>query len=383
MKPIPYGRQCITELDKESVLEALDSDFLTQGPKVEEFEKKFAFYVNAPMAIAVSNGTTALHLAVMALNLKPGDKVLVTPNTFAASANCVRYVGADVEFVDIDPNTYCMDLQKLEKKLNNSDGTYKGIIVVDFAGYPMPIHQFRELANKHKLWIIEDSCHAPGAEFLGPNGDWHKTGSCEFSDVSIFSFHPVKHIATAEGGMVTTRNKTLYEKIRLLRSHGITKDPAQLFTSGPGWYHEMQELGYNYRIPDLLCALGISQLAAAPKNLARRREVAGIYDQELAGLYKTPFAPKDKIKHAYHLYVIQDEKRDHLYQFLRERNILTQVHYIPVYRHPYYERLLGKVTDCPVMDEYYSKCLSIPLFPSMTNEELSYVVSSLKEYKKV
>ena len=291
-KPIPYGRQHITDEDIRAVIDTLKSDYLTQGPKIREFETKFAEYVGAQYAVAVNNATSGLHLAATALNVKPGDKVIVTPMTFAASANCIRYCGGEVVFCDIDKDTYLMDIRKLEAMLKASPrGTYKGIVPVDFAGYPLDLEEFRKLADEYGLWIIEDACHAPGGYFMDSKGKKQHCGNGRFADCAVFSFHPVKHIATGEGGMVTTNSKELYDKLCLYRTHGITKDPALLHEHHGGWYYEMQELGYNYRLTDFQAALGISQLERAKAGLERRHEIVRRYNEAFSGIdgIKTPF----------------------------------------------------------------------------------------------
>lgn len=379
-KVIPYGRQEITEEDIKVVTAALKSDFLTQGPAVAQFEKDFCQLVNASFAFAVNNATSALHLCALALGVKPGQKILCTPNTFVASSNCILYCGADVEFVDIDPENFCIDLKSLEQKLSQSPrGTYAGIVAVDFAGYAMNLEELSQIAKRHGLWTIEDACHAPGAEFQDSQGKWHRSGSGEFTDLAVFSFHPVKHIATGEGGMITTRRKDLADQIRLLRTHGITKDPQEMSRNDGGWFMEMKTLGYNYRIPDLLCALGSSQLKRIDSNLKRRREIADIYTKELAGLpLKTPSTPA-QVKHAYHLYVIQTDRRKELYDFLKKENIYAQVHYIPINTQPYYVEKYGKVS-MPKAEKYYSQALSLPMFHSMTNEEQKTVIQAIKKF---
>lgn len=282
-KPIPYGRQNITDEDVAAVVETLRSDYLTQGPKIDEFERKFADYVGARHAVAVNNATSGLHIAAKALGVKPGQRVIVTPMTFAASANCVRYCGGDVTFCDIDPDTYLMDAAKLEKILDeNPEGTFAGIVIVDFAGYPHNLEQFRSIADRHGLWIIEDACHAPGAWWTDSEGTRQLTGNSRFADCTVFSFHPVKHIATGEGGMVTTCSDELLERLRLYRTHGITRDPALLHKNDGGWYYEMQELGFNYRLTDIQAALGISQLSRADQGLARRQEIAVVMTRHSA-----------------------------------------------------------------------------------------------------
>lgn len=378
---IPYGKQEITEEDIQAVIKALKGDYLTQGPLVAEFENAFAQFCGAKYAVAVTNATAALHLCAMALNVKPGQKVLCTPNTFVASSNCILYCGGDVEFIDIDSDTYCLDLDLLEKKLETSaKGTYAGVVAVDFAGYPMNFFRLHEMAKKYGFWVIEDACHAPGAEFKHTASHWHQTGNGEFADFAVYSFHPVKHIATGEGGMIVTNSKALYEKVKVLRTHGITKDPAEMSRHDGGWYMEMQNLGYNYRIPDVLCALGTSQLKRIQENLAHRRQIADRYTkglQNIAG-FKTPGAP-ESIKHSYHLYVVQTERRKELYDFLKTKNIFCQVHYIPIYQQPYYIQRYGKM-NLPKMEKYYSQALSLPMYHSMTTTEQDKVISEIRRF---
>ena len=380
MNKISYGRQDITSDDIAAVVSALKSDFLTQGPLVEQFETDFAKFVGSDYAVAVTNATAALHISALALGTKKGTRVLTSPNTFVASANCVRFCEGDVEFVDIDPATLCMDLNKLEETLKAAPkNTYQGVIPVSFAGYPVDTERIRKLADQYGLWIIEDACHAPGAEFKNSKGTWVKSGSGEYADLSIFSFHPVKHIATGEGGMITTRNKELYEKLKLLRSHGITRDSSKFTRQEGGWYHEMQSLGFNYRMPDLNCALGISQLKRIDSNLEARRKIARRYSEELSGLpLKTPLYPEN-IKHAFHLYVIQIEQRKNLYEFLKTKDIYCQVHYIPVHQQPYYAELYGKKTFAEA-EKYYSQCLSLPMYHSLSAEEQTYVINQIKAF---
>ena len=292
MNPIPYGKQNITQADIEAVVEVLKADYLTQGPKIKEFEGAFASYVDAKYAVAVSNGTAALHLCALALNVMEGQKVITTPITFAASANCVRYCGGEVVFGDIDPETYLLDINSVRKLLKASPkGTYSGIIPVDFAGRAVDLEAYRKLANEYELWIIEDACHAPGGSFVKTNGQESKCGSGEFADLAIFSFHPVKHIASGEGGMITTNDEVLYKRLLALRTHGIVKDDNSYtnsvdFASAtnnaksyPIWYMEMQELGYNYRLTDFQAALGLSQLERADEGINRRRAIASVYEK--------------------------------------------------------------------------------------------------------
>lgn len=378
---IPYGKQEITDEDVQAVSQALRGDYLTQGPLVTQFENAFADFCGSKYAIAVTNATAALHLCAMALQVKPGSKVLCTPNTFVASSNCILYCGGDVEFLDIDPKTYCLDLDLLEKKLSSEKpGTYAGVVAVDFAGYAMDFSKLQAIAKKHGLWVIEDACHAPGAEFQDQNMQWHKSGNGEFADFAVYSFHPVKHIATGEGGMIVTNSKSLADKVRNLRTHGITKDPTEMSRNDGAWFMEMQNLGYNYRIPDVLCALGLSQLKRIASNLSNRRRLAAQYTQGLQNIpgFKTPLVPAS-VKHSYHLYVVQTEKRKELYEHLKTKNIFCQVHYIPIYQQPYYVKRYGQ-KHLENMEKYYSQALSLPMYHSMTDEEQSRVIQSIKEF---
>ncbi len=380
MKPIPYGRQQITAADMEAVAEVLRSDFLTQGPAVALFEKKFATYIDAPYAVAVSNGTTALHLAALTLGVQAGSRVITTPNTFVASANCVRYCGGEVWFADIDPDTFLLDVEKVRALIESKPpGFFSGIIPVSFAGYPADLEAFRTLADTHKLWILEDACHSPGAAFTGKNGQTYRSGDGQLADLSVFSFHPVKHIATGEGGMITTRHEAFYQKLRQLRTHGITREPDQLEENHGAWYYEMQELGYNYRLNDIQAALGVTQLAAAEKGFARRQEIAARYDKALAGYVQLPIRAA-AIRHAFHLYVIRTPRRKALYDFLRQHQIFCQVHYIPVHLQPYYRNLGWKEGDFPEAEAYYAQCLSLPMYPALTNEEQDYVIQHILEF---
>ena len=378
-KGIPYGRQNITTSDIEAVVEALGHDFLTQGPAVEAFENAFAQYVGSQYAVACANGTAALHLCTLALEVSEGQKVITTPITFAASANCVRYCGGEVDFADIDPATYLLDFEKVKAKIEAAPkGTYSGIIPVDFAGRAVNLEKFNTLVKEHGLWMIEDACHAPGGFFTDSNGQKQHCGNGSFADLAIFSFHPVKHIACGEGGMITTNNKDLYAKLIQLRTHGITKNPDLMLKNDGGWYYEMQTLGYNYRIPDILCALGTSQLKRADEGLTRRRQIAQKYDEAFKNTAVKVIAPPADGGHAYHLYIIEVENRLAVYNALREKQIFAQVHYVPVHMHPYYSSLGWKKGDFPLSETYYSKALSIPMYPTLTDEEQEYVIEVLK-----
>ena len=397
---IPYGKQNITQEDIDAVVQTLKSDFLTQGPKIVEFEEGFAHYVGSKYAVAVSNGTAALHLSILALNVEKGEKVITTPITFAASANCVRYCGGEIDFADIDPKTFLLDLAKVRQLLESAPkGTYKGIIPVDFAGRAIDLEAFRKLADDFGLWIIEDACHSPGGYFVDSKGDQQQCGNGNFADLAIFSFHPVKHIASGEGGMITTNDKELYEKLLRLRTHGIVKDEEKYINSAafaigldksqmpypqsleyPKWYMEMQELGYNYRLTDFQAALGLSQLQRADEGLQRRRILARRYDEAFKDV---PYIQKQSggvEGHAYHLYVLQVERRLELYNFLREQGIFTQIHYIPCHLMPYYRELGWKKGDRPHAEEYYKQCISLPMFPVLEDEEQKYVVEKIKSF---
>lgn len=397
MNPIPYGKQYISELDISAVVETLRSDYLTQGPKVEEFENAFSNYIGCKYSIAVANGTAALHLCALALDVQYGDKVITTPITFAASANCIRYCGGEVVFADIERETYLINIEEIEKLLKNSaKGTIKGIVSVDFAGRAVNLEQLKKLADKYSLWIIEDACHAPGGFFIDSKGVKQNCGNGVYADLSIFSFHPVKHIASGEGGMITTNDRNLYQKLLMLRTHGITKN-KELFENSfelaqgvkksyqktyPEWYMEMQELGFNYRITDIQAALGISQLARAEQGIERRIQIAKKYE--------SAFENKKFIKkqvgyvegHAYHLYIIEVEKRFELFNFLRSKSIFAQVHYIPTHLMPYYQKLGNKVGDYPSAEDYYSNCISLPMFPTLTDEEQEYVIYTILSFYK-
>lgn len=383
MKSIPYGRQSITQEDINGVIEVLNSDFMTQGPKIKEFEDKFADYIGCKYAVAVSNGTAALHIAALSLGVKKGDKVLTTPITFAASANCILYCGGEIDFVDIDKNNFLIDLYKLEEKLASVPiGTYKGIIPVDFTGLPVDTEKLRKIADKYNLWIIEDACHAPGGYFTNSEGKKIYCGDGTYADLSIFSFHPVKHIATGEGGMITTNNKELYEKLLLLRTHGITKSPDLLQENHGGWYYEMQDLGFNYRLPDLSASLGITQLEKADGGLLRRNEIADRYFKAFENTAVQTQQFSDKFYNAFHLFVIQVNDRLELYNHLRTHNIFAQVHYIPVHLQPYYKNKGWKMGDLPVAEAYYEKCLSLPMYPTLTNKEQDFVIEKILEFIK-
>jgi len=381
--PISYGRQYITDEDIQTVVDTLRSDYLTQGPRIPAFEKQFAEYLGVEYACMVSNGTAALHLCAMALDIKPGDKVITTPITFVASANGFRYQGAEIIFCDIDSKTFLMDLDKLETLLKQSPkGTYKAVVPVDFAGYPIDEERLHHLAQEYGFATVIDCCHAPGGWWMDSKGEKQMIGNCKYADLSVFSFHPVKHIAAGEGGAITTNRKDLYDKVSLYRTHGITKDTNLMTHCDGGWYYEMQELGYNYRITEFQAALASSQLKRLDWSIERRNEIAQRYDHALKNLpLLTPYR-EDGIRHAFHLYVIEvhPSKRKPLYDYLREHNIFSQVLYIPAHTMPYYRSLGWKEGDCPIAEDYYTRCLALPMYPSLTNEEQDYVIETIIDF---
>lgn len=384
IKNIPYGRQTITNKDIEAVIEVLKSDFLTQGPKITEFENAFAQYIGCKFAVAVSNGTAALHLAALALDVKKGTKVITTPITFAASANCVLYCGGEIVFADINPATYTLDINSVKKILGaHPKGTFSGIIPVDLAGYPVNVEEFRKLADEYELWILEDACHAPGGYFIDSKNKEQNCGNGNYCDAAIFSFHPVKHIATGEGGMITTNRKDIFEKLQLLRTHGITKNNELLHENHGGWYYEMQELGFNYRLTDIQAALGISQLQRAGEGIIRRQQIAERYRKAFCNkeqITLPEIISPDKTFHAYHLFIIQVTDRKGLYYHLRKNNIFAQVHYIPIHLMPYYKNFGWEKGDFPNAESYYEHCLSLPMYPSLTNEEQNFVIEKVMEF---
>lgn len=382
---IPYGHQMITDEDIRAVVDTLKSDYLTQGPRTVEFERAFAAKIGAKYACMVSNGTAALHLCAMALGIKSGDKIITTPITFVASANGFRYLGADIEFCDIDDRTYLMDLDKLERMLKVvPKGTYKAVVPVDFAGYPIDEERLHRLAEEYDFAIVVDCCHAPGGSWTDSKGEVQTIGNCKYADMSVFSFHPVKHIAAGEGGAITTNRKDLYEAVALYRTHGITKDTERLIHNDGGWYYEMQDLGYNYRITELQAALANSQLKRLDWSIERRNEIAKRYDTSFMDTNViTPYR-QNGIVHAFHLYIIQvdPDERKGLYDYLHQHKVFAQVLYIPVYTMPYYKNIGHKDGECPVAEEYYRHCLALPMYPSLTDDEQEWVIECVKEYFK-
>lgn len=374
---IPYSRQNIDEDDINAVVSVLRSDFITQGPKIQEFERMVADYCGVKYAVAVNSGTSALHLACLAAGISAGDEVITSPITFVASANCALFVGARPVFGDIRPDTYCIDPEQIKKKIT---ARTKAIIPVDFAGHPCQMDEIIEMAHERELIVIEDAAHSLGAEYKG-----RRTGS--LAAMTILSFHPVKHITTGEGGMVVTDNEEYYEKMVLLRAHGITRDSSHFNLqdtrlAGP-WYYEMQELGFNYKITDFQCALGISQMKKLDAFIGRRREIARTYNKAFDGVDEI-IRPVELpgCKSSYHLYPVRFRTTDRWSAFmkLRDKGLGVNVHYIPVHLQPYYRNKFNyKEDDYPVAENYYKGCVSLPIYPKMSDEEMEYVINTVTE----
>jgi len=380
-KPISYGRQNITEEDLEVVRQVMLSDYLTQGSKIDEFEEAFSNYVGSKYAVALSNGTAALHLCALALGVNEHSKVIVPSITFAASANCIKYCGGEVYFCDIDSTTYTADYDSIVAMIESKPaGFFNGLVLVDFAGYAVNLEKFRALADKHGMWILEDACHAPGGFFKDQQGKQQACGNGQFADLAIFSFHPVKHITTGEGGMITTNNPELFKKLQILRTHGITRDPALLQANDGAWYYEMQMLGFNYRLTDFQAALGTSQLKRAEAGVHRRRQLAARYASAFEGKAWNLGNSGVKEGHAYHLFILQSPKRKELYDFLRTRKIFTQVHYIPVHKMPYYKQFAETPLFLEQAEKYYQSCLSLPMYPELSDEEQDYVIEQIHSF---
>lgn len=385
MKYIPYARQSITEEDIKAVTSVLKSDWLTTGPTVQTFEHNVAAYCGAHFAIAVNSATSALHIACLAAGLGPGDELWTSPNTFVASANAALYCGATVDFVDIDPRTYNMDVEQLACKL--AEASVRGklpkvVVPVHFAGQPCQMAEIWKLAEQYRFTVIEDAAHAIGATY----GD-AKVGSCCYAHMTIFSFHPVKIITSGEGGMVLTNDKCLQEKLSRLRSHGITRDPDRMAGDYHGaWYYQQLELGYNFRLTDIQAALGASQLKRIEEFVAKRTLIARRYDAELQNLpLILPYQHFQGVS-AWHLYVVcidaakMDRTRKMVFDALREKGIGVNVHYIPVHTQPYYQNRFGFSTgDFPKAEKYYDTCLSLPMYYELSNEEQTYVIDCIKE----
>lgn len=382
---IPYGKQFISEDDTQAVIEALHSDFLTQGPRIAEFEKNFAAYIGCKYAVAVSNGTAALHLPLLAMGLKKGDRIITTPITFAASANAARYCDAEVYFADIDPDTFVISIESVKALLaKHPKGYFKAIVPVDFTGYPVNLEELNAIAKEHDLFILEDACHSPGGYFIDSKGEKQNCGNGRFANAAAFSFHPVKHIAAGEGGMITTNDETLYKKLMMLRTHGITKENMRYDFPEPekqgAWYYEMQQLGYNYRITDIQAALANSQLKRADAGIVKRQAIAQKYREAFAGANLKMQKHSETQFNAHHLFVVEVEDRKGLYDFLLKQGIFSQIHYVPVHLMPYYKQFGWKEGDFPMAENYYKHCISLPMYPTLTDEEQDFVIQKVLQY---
>jgi perosamine synthetase len=373
---LPYGHQSIDEDDIQAVVEVLRSDWLTTGPKVEEFEEAFAAHVGAKHAVSFSSGTAALHGAAFGAGLKPGDEAITSPLTFAATANCVLYEGARPVFADVSPDTLNLDPQEISGRLTDKA---KAILPVDYAGHPADLDEILRLAEGQGITVIEDACHALGAEYRG-----RRVG--QIAHMTVFSFHPVKHVTTGEGGMVATNNPEVAETLRRFRNHGISTEARQRQSAGQ-WYYEMVLLGFNYRLTDIACALGTSQLNKLQPNLARRREIAGRYTsafRELPGV--VPPSVRDYVNPAWHLYPIRLDTakltagRAEVFRALRAENIGVNVHYVPVHLHPYYRDQFGyKGREYPVAEDAYERLISLPMFHGMSEQDVGDVIAAVRK----
>ena len=378
MKNIPYSHQHIDQDDINSVVEALKSDFLTQGPRVKEFEESLVEYCRARFAVAFSSGTAALHGAYFAAGLGEGDEIITSPMTFLATSNAALFLGARPVFVDIEPKTGNIDPHLIEKAITDKT---KAIVPIHFSGHPVELARIAEIAQKQNLVVIEDACHALGAKYLDT-----RIGDCKYSNMAVFSFHPVKSITTGEGGAVLTNSEELYKKLAMFRQHGVTKDRTAFKNDDMDWgqwYHEMHYLGYNYRLTDIHSALGISQLKKLDGFIQSKREIVAAYAQAFKN---TPFfdlpIEKDGVKSAWHLYPIRlkdkfIKKKVELFSNLRKRGLWVQVHYIPVHLQPYYQQIGYKKGLCPNAEDFYKREISIPLYPTMSDDDVEYVVKSL------
>ena len=371
-KMIPYGRQTIEEDDVQAVVDVLRSDYLTTGPKIAEFEKMVADYVGAKYAVAISNGTSALHAACFAAGIQAGDEVITTPLTFAASSNCVLYCGGTPVFADVDPKTYNIDPEDIRRKITDKT---KAIIAVHLAGQPCDMDEIHKIAKEHDLLVIEDGAHALGSVYKGK-----KIGT--LSDMTTFSFHPVKPITTGEGGMIVTDNKEFYQKMMLFRSHGITRDENLMTRNDGPWFYQQLDLGYNYRITDIQCALGCSQMKKLDRFLARRKEIVAHYNEAFADCENivTPYQLPET-ESGWHLYIVQVKNCDRrkVFETLREQGIAVNVHYIPVYMHSYYQEHGYKDVHCKNAEEVYSHIISLPLYPALTSEQQKFVIGRVRE----
>ena len=376
MKFIPYGLQWIEQEDIDEVISVLQSDWITTGPMIKEFEDALCEYIGCKYCVAVNSGTSALDIAVQSLGLPVDSEVITTPFTFVGTSNAILYNNLEPVFADICRDTFNIDPEDIRKKITAKT---KAIIYVDYAGHPCDIKEIKEIADEYDLFLIEDACHAIGAEYQDI-----KVGN--FADLTIFSFHPVKHITTGEGGAVATNNKELYEKISLLRTHGIDKNTMERYGKDASWAYDMKYLGRNYRITDFQAALGKSQLKKLNRFIDRRNELASMYNKLLAniGFIRLPIV-KSNIRHAWHIYTILLEKsinRDDFFKYMKNANIGVNVHYIPVYRHSYYiENLNFNKNDFPVTEDIFKRIITLPLFPRMENDSLEYIAETIRKYR--
>lgn len=377
---IPYSRQLIDQSDIEAVVEVLQSDYLTQGTQVPAFEKGLCDHTGSKYGVAVNSGTSALHIACLSLNLGAGDYLWTTPLTFVASANCARYCNAQIDFVDIEKGSWNIDVQSLSDKLETAkreNRLPKILVVVHFAGLPVKLEEIHQLSLLYGFHVVEDACHALGASYQES-----PIGSCRYSDITVFSFHPVKSITTGEGGMAVTNDQSLASKMRLASSHGITRNQEQMDRDSEGaWYYQQVSLGFNYRMSDIHAALGISQLAKLDRFIANRKKIAGAYNDKLPALsLKIQETSKD-VQSAHHLYPVRLEDdgydRKLIYDKLREKGIGVQVHYIPVHLQPYYRKMGFVPGDFPVAESFYKKCLSLPCYPSLSDSDQAYIIDEL------
>lgn len=376
-----YGKQNVNKVDIEAVVSVLQSDFLTQGPAIEKFEQYVAKYCGAKYAVAVTNATSALHIACLAAGLKKGDILWTTPITFTASANCGRYCGADIDFVDIDKKTYNISVEELEEKLINTDVKPKVVVPVHFTGQSCDMEKMYRLAKQYNFKIIEDASHAIGGEYKG-----HKVGCCEFSDMVVFSFHPVKIVTTGEGGMVLTNNKDLYDKLILYRSHGITRNQDLMTKKSDGpWYYQQIDLGFNYRMTDIQAALGYSQMQRIDEFVTKRRYLVNRYNDLLKDLPLILPYQIDEANSSWHLYVVKidfnkvNKAKVDIFKEMKNKGICLNLHYIPVHTQPYYQSLGFKQGDFPNSEAYYKEVFTLPLYYDLSDEEQDYIVQCLKE----
>lgn len=407
MPNISYGRQTVEDDDIEALIESVRSGWLTQGFHVEAFEDAIAGYCGSRYAVACCNGTAATHLAYLAAGIGGGDAIITSPNTFVATANAALYAGAKPYLADIDPNTLNIDPARIEERIENKTETassdinnacnakLKAIVPVHFAGLPCDMEAISDIARQHNLVIVEDACHALGAKWRDSSGNWHKVGDCSHSQTTVFSFHPVKSITTGEGGVITTNDRDIYERLMLFRSHGITKDHDNFvdndmaFTDNESnpWYYEMQELGFNYRITDMQCALGMAQLKKIDRFTDRRREIVAVYDRLLADypVIKLPVTKRDahSSNHLYPVQIAFDEigiARSRWMKRMAGRGIALQVHYIPVHLQPYYRSRFGyKEGDFPASEAYYEQAVSLPIYPLLTDDDIHHIVECMIE----